>query len=83
MARHAEATRVEVALNQNVGKIRLEIRDNGKGFDADSWRPDTSLGLIGIRERALSLGGHLAIRSVSGQGTVVTVSVPVPAPVLQ
>jgi two-component system sensor histidine kinase DegS len=54
------------------------IADDGRGFNAEQAlaEPGEHLGLIGMRERASSLHGHLEIRSVLGQGTVVEVEVP-------
>lgn len=76
IARHAKASRVEVLLDRHENNIRLQVRDNGKGVDLKSWVPGTSLGLVGIRERALNLGGHLSIQSAPGQGMIVIVTIP-------
>jgi len=75
VARHARATRVQVALLAAGGELRLEVEDDGGGFPArngDAVR--TGTGLVGIRERVRALGGTLAIHS--GKGVRVRVVLP-------
>jgi two-component system sensor histidine kinase UhpB len=67
VAQHSGATSVDVELSF-VGRTVLRIRDDGRGFSAAR---DGSLGLSGMRERALLVGASLAIRSREGQGTIV------------
>jgi len=75
-ARHAHATRVDVAL-QRVGETcTLSIRDNGRGFDARAPRDPRSLGLAGMQERAQMLGGRLDVQSSPGAGVAITVTFP-------
>lgn len=74
--RHAAATRVEITLKQRKGMLSLKVRDNGRGFDPDGIRQKKSFGLVGIRERALALGGEVVIASAPGQGTTLSVSIP-------
>ena len=76
IVRHANATEVEVRLTREIGRLSLEIHDNGIGFDEGALRPGRSLGLLGMRERALLLGGELTIHSASGRGTTVNVRIP-------
>jgi PAS domain S-box-containing protein len=77
VARHAQATRVHIALRVSAELLRLEVRDNGRGIsDAEIGSP-RSLGLLGSRERALACGGELVIRGLRGQGTTVSLRVPV------
>lgn len=79
VARHADSADVEVVLHQSDGWITLSIADRGCGIPegrADSVRDGSTLGLAGIRERALMLGGTCSIRSHEGRGTVVQVSIP-------
>jgi two-component system sensor histidine kinase UhpB len=78
-ARHAGATQLRVSLTRDdsAARLRVQITDNGSGFDPQRLRP--GLGLVGIRERASSLGGDLRIESAPGQGTTVHVSVPLAA----
>jgi PAS domain S-box-containing protein len=74
--RHAEAHTVELHLQLKEGELELIIADDGKGFDVERDRRDSSFGLIGIRERVLMLGGRLNIQSEPGEGTTLTVTVP-------
>jgi signal transduction histidine kinase len=78
--RHAGATRVEVRVWQDGTKVRAAVRDDGRGFDVDAAmarRGDRGLGLIGMRERVEALGGRLIVHSTAGQGTEVSVAIPV------
>jgi signal transduction histidine kinase len=77
VARHADASKVETHLTREEGQLRLTIRDNGKGIGEAPINDPASLGLIGMRERALQLGGTLEIKGNNGSGTSVTVSIPV------
>lgn len=79
VARHAAASCVLIKLEGDCEQVRLSICDDGVGFDAQVPKPG-ALGLIGIRERVLLLGGQLAIQSGHGQGTTVTVTLPRPSP---
>jgi signal transduction histidine kinase len=77
VARHAAADRVEINLWRDVDKLVVEVRDDGKGFEAGTAAKQKSFGLVGIRERAAVLGGRVEITSSPGQGTVVSVRLPV------
>lgn len=76
VTRYAGATRVDVTLHRCDNELRLEVRDNGCGFDPETASLRKSFGLLGMRERALVLGGRVGITSAAGQGTVVAVSIP-------
>jgi two-component system, NarL family, sensor kinase len=72
--KHAKATDVELQLKSSTGGVRLDIRDNGRGFNT---RARTSgFGLLGMRERAQALGGRLRIVSRRRGGTNVIVTLP-------
>ncbi len=73
--RHGQSGRVRVELDQSDGRLRLSIRDWGVGFDPQAVKPDR-FGLTGIRERARLFGGTATIDSTPGQGTQVTVELP-------
>src|SRR5205807_10650774 len=75
VARHAEATGVEVHLRKDDDSIVLEVRDNGRGMN-EELATGSSLGILGMRERALLLKGKLTIHSTPGIGTTVTVRIP-------
>ena len=75
--RHANATRIDVDLGRENGDVRLQVRDDGRGFDAESAQPQTAgLGLIGIKERAALVGGWAKIISTPNKGTTIEVSLP-------
>jgi PAS domain S-box-containing protein len=76
VARHAKADRVDVTLRREAGGYVMKVRDNGSGFDASVKKTD-SFGLVGIRERALMLGGTVDIDSCPGKGTEIVVRIPV------
>jgi signal transduction histidine kinase len=66
VVRHAHASNVLISLQQHHGHYVLEVRDNGQGFDP-SVRKEKSFGLVGMRERALMLGGDLFLSSEPGR----------------
>ncbi|MFI5129497.1 MAG: HAMP domain-containing protein [Chitinophagales bacterium] len=74
VARHSNATRVVVNLRVISDEISLLIADNGKGFDASQANKKT-LGLLGMKERAAMIGGHLEITSEPGRGTTIIMTV--------
>jgi len=76
VARHAGATQVKVRLQRQRKNLLLEVTDNGKGFPRGTVEAPTSIGLLGIRERILFLGGTLEIRSAVGKGTTILASIP-------
>ena len=78
VARHANATRVTIRLQQTPDLLRLEVKDNGIGISTKCLQStDTSsLGVIGMRERALACGGELDICPNSAGGTTVSLRVP-------
>ena len=76
VARYAGAGQVTVTLGCDDDKLSLEIRDNGRGFDMAAVANRHSLGLLGMRERAIALSGRLDVISAPGQGTVVSVTIP-------
>jgi signal transduction histidine kinase len=76
--KHANASAIFVELTFNPKVIRLQVKDNGDGFDPDQLN-GLGFGLIGIRERVQNLGGQLIITSQVGQGTDVIAIVPLAA----
>jgi signal transduction histidine kinase len=77
--RHAEATRVTIRLSQNETHLTLEISDDGVGCTSECLEGTRSLGLVGMRERALACGGEFSISGARGRGTTVSLRVPVGA----
>ncbi len=81
--RHAGATQVTVRLREAAGRILLDVIDNGRGIERAEITNTRSMGLLGMRERAALLGGRFKIgRLPRGKGTRVSVSIPLPRPVL-
>ncbi|MGE5445220.1 MAG: PAS domain S-box protein [Ignavibacteriales bacterium] len=76
VARHANATRVDISLRKRADNVILEVRDNGKGITESEISNPHSLGLLGMRERALLLRGEIKISGTPGKGTAVTVRIP-------
>jgi len=76
--RHAQATRVNVLLRKEEDRLVLTIQDDGCGIPPATLNDPMSIGLAGMRERALLLGGQCEIRSQSSSGTTVEVRIPVP-----
>lgn len=76
VARHANATQVNVRLVKEGGSLILEAHDNGKGIGKQDLSSGRSLGILGMRERGLLLGGELAVWGSSAEGTTVLVRVP-------
>jgi len=74
--RHSKSDRADIRLTQRNDRIRMEIRDWGVGFDPDGVE-GKRLGLKGIRERARLLRGRAVIDSAPGEGTRVSVELPV------
>jgi len=76
VARHAGATRVQVALTCLGAEMQLRVSDNGNGFDTSAVRRTKTFGLLGMRERASMLGGTLTIESKPAAGTSVEIAIP-------
>ncbi|HEY6843912.1 MAG TPA: PAS domain S-box protein [Thermoanaerobaculia bacterium] len=79
IARHAEATRVDIRLRQQSGEIVLEVRDDGRGITTEQLEAADSFGLIGMRERVEAFSGRLQIQT-TGKGSIVTAALPVAKP---
>ena len=80
VAKHAHAGKVSIAFKRERDALQLEIRDWGRGFEPNRMpdKPERGrhVGLLGMRERAVLIGGKLSIESSPGQGTRVVVTVP-------
>src|ERR1700730_10770465 len=73
VARHANATQMDISVRKEDGEVVLEIRDNGKGISKEQLCAIESIGILGISERAHLLGGTLSVIGDPGKGTVVRV----------
>ena len=76
VSRHAQATRVDALLRRLEGQLILAVQDNGRGIEDNQRAGKKSLGLLGMRERAIILGGEVEISGKPGAGTRVRVTVP-------
>ena len=74
VARHADATHIEVIMRTTEDELLLDVRDNGKGLQLDPSR--RSLGLLGMRERARQLGGSVTVSNAATHGVLVQMRVP-------
>jgi signal transduction histidine kinase len=78
VARHAQATEVEISLRLVKNGLQLRVKDNGKGFteDAPTGAEKKRLGLLGMQERVRLLRGRFLVRSAPGAGTTVVAEIP-------
>lgn len=79
IAKHAQASHVQVMLRKQQNKLKLVISDNGSGFNTailKSAHNDTCLGIFGMRERVALLNGIFEVQSAVGQGTTIIVEIP-------
>lgn len=76
IARHAQATRIDVGMRCDDKVLYVNVADDGRGFDAKVVRDKRGFGLMGIRERVLVFGGQARFDTVIGQGTTVRLSIP-------
>jgi signal transduction histidine kinase/ligand-binding sensor domain-containing protein len=76
--RHGQPTRVHVDVGFEKKQFRVQVRDDGRGFDTAiaSSQPNGHYGLVGIQERTKRIGGELILNSWPGSGTELTLSVP-------
>jgi signal transduction histidine kinase len=76
--KHAHASNISVKVRRSGSRVVLEIADNGKGFNVTEGRLKGGLGLRGMEERAVKLGGKLTIASQSGKGSRVIAEITLP-----
>ena len=76
IARHAGATHIEIDLNADDDQLELQICDNGKGIDPQELNSPASIGLLGMKERAIAHGGQALIERRSRGGTRVILRLP-------
>jgi signal transduction histidine kinase len=78
--KHARAENVWITLASRDGELLIQVRDDGRGFDVKAMKRDYdeqgSLGMLNIEERSKVLGGQLSIQAQPGQGTTISLTVP-------
>ena len=78
--KHAQATHAGICLSYEDAELQLRINDNGCGFDVEALRPGRErrqgFGLLGLRERVASIGGHMDLVSTPGVGTTILIKIP-------
>ena len=77
IARHSIATQTAISLLQHQSNIFLEIQDNGKGITQEQEKDFKSLGIHGMKERAMVFGGQVYVEGIAGKGTIVKVEIPI------
>jgi signal transduction histidine kinase len=77
VARHSHATRVHIDLEQPAGEVFLRVEDDGDGIDNEKIFDTQSLGLLGMRERAVALGGNVTVERNLNRGTTLTAHLPI------
>jgi signal transduction histidine kinase len=81
VARHSQATRADVKIQQLAGAVCMGISDNGKGFQeqlVSHSKEKSRLGLLGMRERLEMVGGSFTIQTAPGKGTTILAQIPLP-----
>lgn len=76
VARHAQAMNVHISLKRESSCVILVINDDGIGFPVNQLEHTQSLGIVGMRERALLLGAQFQLESALGRGTTITLRIP-------
>ena len=83
ISRYAKAGEVKIRVSFKPDEIDVSISDDGRGFDPGEVMIKKTFGLLGMRERALTLGGDLMILSRPGRGTTIAVKVPLKRAILE
>lgn len=76
VGRHAQASRISARIAADGARLRLTLEDNGRGASPEAFDAPEAYGVMGMRERARQLGGHVAISSEIGHGSAVTLVLP-------
>jgi signal transduction histidine kinase len=79
IARHAQATTVVISANVADGRMRMAIRDDGRGILQEANTSRVPLGILGMQERAAAWGGTVTVEVATPRGTVVALEMPVDA----
>ena len=76
IARHSKAKLISISIQKKAEDLILKIKDNGVGIAQEQTKDFKSLGIIGMKERALILGGEVTVEGTPGKGTEVRVEIP-------
>ncbi len=76
VARHANATRLEIRMRTRDNEMLVDVRDDGRGITSEDLRGRAGLGLVGMRERARQIGATVDVEGVDGKGTIVSLRIP-------
>lgn len=77
IARHSNATKVSTMLSKENNFLKLEVTDNGIGFDIDAAEKKGTLGLLGMKERVLMMNGKIVMKSKPDEGSIITILAPI------
>lgn len=77
ITRYAAAKKVTTVLNIRDNRVELHVEDNGKGFDTSIVKAKTSFGILGMKERVLSLRGNFQLDTAPERGTKIDISIPI------
>jgi PAS domain S-box-containing protein len=75
ISRHSKANEIEISLQEFSGSLQFVINDNGIGFDKELSNLKPSLGMLSMKERAISIGAELSIESEPGKGTIIRLQI--------
>jgi two-component system, NarL family, sensor histidine kinase DegS len=75
-AHHSQANHIKVQVDLSDASVRIDVEDNGRGFDTQSLEQEAGMGLKVIKDRVEMLGGYFELDSIAGQGTRVNFQVP-------
>ncbi len=78
IARHSQASKVEIVLGKSDRSFLMKVADNGIGVQPNDKRKRNAFGLIGIRERIHAFDGELVVESSAGNGTSLSIVIPIP-----
>jgi signal transduction histidine kinase len=77
ITRYAGAGKVTTVLNVKENRVEFHVEDNGKGFDTSVVQANKSFGILGMKERVLSLRGNFELVTAPEKGTKIDISIPI------
>jgi len=76
VVKHAQADKVEIRFSKGENELRIQIKDNGRGFGQDTFDEDEHNGLRNMRERASEINALFSVQSSIGEGTTISIAIP-------